>query len=142
MILKDFLAKIKIFLIKRVTELFGLIILLLSLSILISLITYSPNDPNFIIAKESQIENLLGLRGSIVSDFLFQSIGLIAYLIPITLFFSGLKVITNKESLVFIDSLFYSVIYIITGTLFFSYFKDQSFFLTVNHAQTSCIFRS
>ena len=101
MILKDFLAKIKIFLIKRVTELFGLIILLLSLSILISLITYSPNDPNFIIAKESQIENLLGLRGSIVSDFLFQSIGLIAYLIPITLFFSGLKVITYKESLVF-----------------------------------------
>ena len=132
MILKDFLAKIKIFLIKRVTELFGLIIILLSLSILISLITYSPNDPNFIITKESQIENLLGLRGSIVSDFLFQSIGLIAYLIPITLFFSGLKVITNKESLVFIDSLFYSVIYIITGTLFFSYFKDQSFFLTVN----------
>ena len=129
---KDFLLKIKEFLIKRVTELFSLIVILLSVTILISLFSYSPNDPNFIVNSNFKIVNLLGFRGSVVSDFLFQSIGLIAYLVPITIFFTGLKILINKEQLLFIDNLFYCILYIVPGTLFFSYFYDQSFLLTVN----------
>ena len=129
---KDFLLKIKEFLIKRVTELFSLIVILLSVTILISLFSYSPNDPNYIVNSNFKIVNLLGFRGSVVSDFLFQSIGLIAYLVPITIFFTGLKILINKEQLLFIDNLFYCILYIVPGTLFFSYFYDQSFLLTVN----------
>ena len=37
-------------------------------------------------SKIDEIQNILGFRGSLLSDFLFQSVGLIAYLIPFTLF--------------------------------------------------------
>ena len=129
---KDFLLKIKEFLIKRITELFSLIVILLSVTVLISLFSYSPNDPNYIVNNNLKIVNILGFRGSVVSDFLFQSIGLMAYLVPFTIFFTGLKILINKEQLLFIDNLFYCILYIIPGTLFFSYFYDQSFLLTVN----------
>ena len=128
----DFLLKTKEFLIKRLTELFGLIIIFASILILISLLSYSPNDPNFINSEIDEIQNILGFRGSILSDFIFQSVGLIGYLIPFTLFFSGTNILITKRQITFIDNLFYCILYIISGSLFFSYFYDQSFFLAVN----------
>ena len=128
----NFLTKTKGFLVRRISELLGLLIIFLSISILISLVSYSPNDPNFIISETDEIQNLLGFKGSVISDFLFQSIGLISYFIPFTLFFSGTNILFNKRQIILIDNLFFCVIYIICGTLFFAYFKDQSFFLTVN----------
>ena len=128
----NFLTRTKEFLIKRITELFGLLIIFLSLSLLIALISYSPDDPNFIINNSDQIQNLMGFKGSVVSDFLFQSIGLIAFFIPFTLFFSGTNILLKKKQIIFIDNLFFAVLYIFCGCLFLSYFKDQSFFLTIN----------
>ena len=128
----NFLRKTKEFVIKRITEFFGLIIIILSLLIFISLISYSPNDSNFIISYTNNFQNLLGFRGSVVSDFLFQSIGLMAYFIPFTLLFSGTNVLIYKKQIIFIDNLFFCILYLICGSLFFSYFKEQSFFLTVN----------
>ncbi len=87
----NFFRNTKDFLIKRITELFGLVITIFGLLILTSLLTYSPNDPNFIINDNQEIVNWLGFRGSVVSDFLFQSIGLISYLLPITFFFFRYK---------------------------------------------------
>ena len=89
----DFLINTKQFLIKRITELFGILIVLSGAIILLSLITYSPDDPNFIIGKNNDVKNILGYKGSVVSDFLFQSIGMIAFLLPFTLFFFWSKYI-------------------------------------------------
>ena len=83
----DFFTKTRNFLNRRVAELFGLCIILLGLSLLTSIATYSPNDPNFLVNNNNEIKNILGFRGSAVSDFFFQSIGLISYLIPITRIF-------------------------------------------------------
>jgi len=130
--IEQFLIKTRDFLIKRVTELISLILMISSFSILISLITYSPNDPNFIIDNTSEIQNFLGYRGSVVSDFLFQSVGLVAYLVPFTLFFSSLNMLIYKKQIVLIDSLFFCILYIVFGSLFLSYFNDQSFFLVIN----------
>ena len=129
---ENFLIKTKEFVILRITELVSLILILVSIAIFLALISYSPNDPNFIVNSSDIIKNFLGLRGSIVSDFLFQSVGLISYLIPFTLFFSGTNIFINKKYILFIDNLFFCVLYLVLGSLFFSYFKDQSFFLTVN----------
>ena len=87
--LTNFLSKTKGFLAKRVAEFFGLILMLIGILLFISILSYSPNDPNFLVNENNTIKNLLGIRGSIVSDFLFQSIGLISYIVPITFFFSG-----------------------------------------------------
>ena len=59
---------------------------MISALLLVSLITYSPEDPNFIFTESVEIKNLLGARGSYASDLFYQSIGLIALLIPITIF--------------------------------------------------------
>ena len=128
----NFLLKTKEFLINRITELLGLTIIFFSTSVLVSLMSYSPDDPNFIINEKENIKNLLGFRGSIIADFLFQSIGLIAYLVPFTLFFSGVIIFKTKNQIIIIENLFFCILYILFGCLFFSYFKDESYFLTIN----------
>ena len=104
---EHFLTKTKDFLIKRVTELIALVFMFLSISILISLLSYSPSDPNFVVENTNEIQNIFGYRGSVTSDFLFQSVGLVAYLIPFTLFFSSLNMLIYKRQVVLIDSLFF-----------------------------------
>ena len=67
------------FTIKRLAEIFGIIIFIAGLLILLALFTYSPEDPNFIFPDNTNIKNILGFQGSFISDLLFQSLGLISY---------------------------------------------------------------
>ena len=70
------------FTINRLIEILGVLITVVGLLLLIALISYSPEDPNFIFPDNLEIKNLLGIRGSYVSDIFYQSIGLISFLIP------------------------------------------------------------
>ena len=72
------------FAIRRLAEIVGIIVLLSGLLLFIALFTYSPDDPNFIFSENTVIKNILGFRGSFVSDLFFQSIGLTAYLLSLT----------------------------------------------------------
>ena len=99
---------------------------------MISLISYSPEDPNFIFPENAEIKNLLGAKGSYTSDILYQSIGLISLLIPISFFFISLSVIIDKKILYIIESLFFIILYSITGTLFFTVFHTETYWLTIN----------
>ena len=65
----NFLTKTKVFLTKRIAEFFGFIIIIFSTLLLISILSYSPNDPNFIVNDTDKIANWLGFRGSVISDF-------------------------------------------------------------------------
>ena len=85
------------FTIKRFTELFGIILSLGAILFLLSLISYSPEDPNFIFPKNTEIKNILGFQGSYISDLFFQSFGMIAYLIPITYICTGFNIFKKKE---------------------------------------------
>ena len=122
--IKFFVDKTINFLLNRLSELAGFLFLCSSILLLISLISYSPDDPNFIFSQSTKIQNLLGFKGSIVSDFLFQSVGLISYLIPLTLFFSGVNILVNKMQIVFIDNLFFCILYVIFGCLFFLFASE------------------
>ena len=75
------------FSINRLIEISGILLMLIGILLLISLVSYSPEDPNFIFPDNTKIKNLLGFQGSYISDIFFQSIGLISYLISFTLFF-------------------------------------------------------
>ena len=57
-----------IFILRRLIEILGLVVLILGFLLFISLLTYSPQDPNFIFPENTQIKNLLGYQGSYVSD--------------------------------------------------------------------------
>ena len=87
--MRELINKIGTFCVNRLAELVGIIIVLASIFILASLVTYSPEDPNFIFPENTLIKNLMGSKGSFISDLLFQSFGLVSLLIPFTFFFTG-----------------------------------------------------
>ena len=120
------------FCIKRTAELIAIALVGISIFLLVSLVSYSPEDPNFIFPENTEINNVLGFRGSFVSDLMFQSIGLIGFLLIVTLFFTGINLFINKKFILIIDNLFFSIIYLIIGSLFFSIFYENSFWLTIN----------
>ncbi len=120
------------FTIKRVIEILGSSILILGLLLFLSLFSYSPNDPNFIFPENTEINNLLGFRGSYISDLFFQSVGLIAYLISITFILTGINIFRTKNFFLLIENTFFSIFYIIFGSLFFSFFYNNSFELYIN----------
>ena len=108
------------FTIKRIAEIFGFLIFCTGTLLLISLVTYSPEDPNFIFPDNTKINNILGFQGSFISDLFFQSFGLISYLISFTLIISGINIIRVKDFFLIIENIFYTILYSILGTLFFS----------------------
>tara|TARA_Y100000591_G_scaffold314894_1_gene321928 strand:- start:30 stop:338 length:309 start_codon:yes stop_codon:yes gene_type:complete len=85
------------FAIKRLAETLGLIVFFLGLLLFISLFSYSPNDPNFIFPENTEIKNFLGFKGSFVSDLFFQSMGLVAYLLSLTLIITGINIFRIKD---------------------------------------------
>jgi S-DNA-T family DNA segregation ATPase FtsK/SpoIIIE len=120
------------FAIKRLAEIFGALIFLVSTMLLLALITYSPNDPNFIFPDNTKIENLVGFQGSFISDLLFQSVGLIAYLIPFTLMFTGINILRTKDFFLFIENIFFIILYLIFGSLFFAHYYSDAYALYIN----------
>jgi len=120
------------FTIRRFIELIGATVSLASILLLISLLSYTPEDPNFIFPENTQIKNILGFRGAFVSDFFFQSLGLISILICISLFFTGLNIARLKKFILLITNLFYIILYSLFGTLFLSLFYPDSFLLSIN----------
>ncbi len=120
------------FAIKRLAEILGLLVFFSGILLFISLLTYSPEDPNFIFPDNTKISNLLGYHGSFVSDLFFQSFGLIAYLISLTIIVSGINIFKDKEFFLIIENFFFGIIYSVFGTLFLSYFYTKGFTLYIN----------
>ncbi|MDC0372297.1 DNA translocase FtsK [Candidatus Pelagibacter ubique] len=118
--------------INRIIETAGIAFVIIGLLLLVSLITFSPDDPNFIFPDNTEIKNLLGFNGSYTADLFFQTFGLIALLIPFTLIFSGINIVLNKKIFLIFDSIFYSVLYSSFGSLFFSFFYPTAFNLYIN----------
>jgi len=118
--------------IKRLAEIFGIVIFVLGALLLIALITYSPEDPNFIFPDNKDIKNLLGFQGSFVSDLFFQSVGLTSYLISLTFILTGINIARSKKFFLLIENIFFITIYSVFGTLFFTYFYVDAFTLYIN----------
>jgi len=120
------------FAIKRLAEIFGIFIFVIGSLLFLALITYSPEDPNFVFPNNKEIENLLGFQGSFISDLFFQSVGLVSYLISLTLILTGINIFRFKEFFLLIENVFFTTVYCIFGTLFFSYFYADAFALYIN----------
>jgi len=125
--------KLNEFIIKRLIEVGGIGLVIFGFFLLASIITYSPSDPNFIYSSESvEIKNIGGFYGSVISDFLLQSVGLVSFLIALNIFYLGYRIFLKKRINNFISKIFYSLIYIIFGTSFLNIFFNESFLLIDN----------
>ncbi len=117
---------------QKLVEIFGIITFSAGILLFISLISYSPEDPNFIFQENTEMKNILGFRGSFVSDLFFQSFGLTSYLLSITFIITGINVFRKKEFFLIIENTFFAILYTIFATLFMSYFYPDTFTLYIN----------
>ena len=120
------------FTINKLIEILGITVLSIGILLFAALISYSPEDPNFIFPENTEIKNMLGFQGSYVSDLFFQSIGFIAYLIPVTFFFTGINVFRTKDFFLLIENTFFIILYLIFGSLYFGHFYKATFTLYIN----------
>ena len=67
--LKKLANIVLIFGFNRFIEIFGVCIFIMGIFLLISLNSFSPDDPNFIFSENTQIKNFFGYRGSFSADF-------------------------------------------------------------------------
>ncbi len=132
MSIKNYINKIANFTLNRVSELLGISLILMSILLFISFVSYHPEDPNFIFPEGTEIKNTLGFRGSYIADIFFQSIGLITLLIPFSLFFTGIAIAINKKLIILIESIFFIILYIFLSTLFFCVFHTETYWLILN----------
>ena len=103
----NILIKINDFVKNRLIELSGTLLVLVGIFLLVSIVSYSPSDPNFIYTPDNaEIKNFGGFYGSIISDFVLQSIGLISFFVVLNLFNWGTKLITEKNISNFIPKIF------------------------------------
>ena len=107
------------FSINRFIEIVAIGIVIIGLLLLVSLLSFSPEDPNFIFPESTKIKNLLGFQGSFTADLFFQSFGLISLLIPFSLILTGINIFINKKLFLIIESFFYTILY----SLFAMYFN-------------------
>ena len=123
---------LKAFIFNRLVEVFAIGLFLLSILLSLAVISYTPDDPNFIFSEGQKVKNLLGFNGSIISDFFFQSVGLISYFIPITIIFSAINIFFKKTPSIIVNNIFLIICYILIGTFFLSVFFTSPYFLYIN----------
>tara|TARA_B100000989_G_scaffold214547_1_gene163153 strand:- start:2648 stop:4738 length:2091 start_codon:yes stop_codon:yes gene_type:complete len=121
-----------IFTITKLIEILGIFIFCFGILLFISLISYSPSDPNFIFPKNAEIKNILGFQGSYMADLFFQSSGLVSFLIPFTFIITGINIFRKKEAFLLIENTFFITLYTLIGTLFFSFYYKNSFSFYIN----------
>ena len=130
--IKNAASLLIIFASRRLAEMFGIFVFITGILLFSALFTYSPEDPNFIFPNNTTIKNILGSRGSYVSDLFFQSIGLISYLFSLTLIVTGINIFIKKKFFLIIENLFFAVVYSMLGTLFLAHFYLDAFTLYIN----------
>lgn len=84
------------FVLRRVQELFGLLLIFLTAALGVALATWSVSDPSFNHATDAPVRNAFGAQGAIVADLVMQLIGVsaIALLAPLGLL--GWRILTHR----------------------------------------------
>jgi len=83
---------------RRLSELWGFLLSVGGLLILLSLGSYLPNDPSFntALAPGTTAHNWIGPVGAYTADALFQTLGWVAYLLPLALLVVGTRWLLAK----------------------------------------------
>ncbi|HXX82207.1 MAG TPA: DNA translocase FtsK 4TM domain-containing protein, partial [Thermodesulfovibrionales bacterium] len=78
-------------------EILGVVSILGSIYIALSLATYSKWDPSLFVSSTLPVQNYGGIVGSYLADFLVSGAGVVAVVIPIALVIYGVKKVLGKE---------------------------------------------
>jgi S-DNA-T family DNA segregation ATPase FtsK/SpoIIIE len=78
-------------------EILGVISILGSIYIALSLATYSKWDPSFFVFSTLPVENYGGIVGAYLADFLVSAAGVVAVVMPVALMIYGIKEVLGRE---------------------------------------------
>jgi len=121
------------FLKNRAIELMGLCLIFIVLLLTASFFSYSPSDPTLVYGADTiKVNNLLGVYGSIIADFLLQSLGLTSFLVLTTIGSWGINLIVKKELKKIKFKIFYLLIYISFASILIYTTYNNSFWLIDN----------
>ena len=124
------LIKINSFVKKRFIEFSGILLIIASIFLLISILSYDQGDPSLTYTPETNLlKNLGGFYGSAIADFILQSIGLVSFFIIINLFNWGFTLIKEKKIDNFITKVFFTFSYIIFGTTYLNISYNYSYWI-------------
>ena len=124
------LIKLNSFVKKRFIEFSGVLLIIASIFLLISILSYDQGDPSLTYTPETGLlKNLGGFYGSAIADFVLQSIGLVSFFIIINLFNWGFTLMKEKKIDNFITKFFFILLLVIID---FTTKKIVFNFLTLN----------
>ena len=114
----------------RINEITGILAILLSSGLLLSLVSYSPYDPSVNLATtEVQPRNWMGVPGAYIADFFLQTIGLSAFIVPFLLAaigWSRIRIALRRELW---KQVLGGILLILVICSFFELLRDQVFVL-------------
>ena len=114
----------------RINEITGILAILLSSGLLLSLGSYSPYDPSVNLATtEVQTRNWMGVPGAYIADFFLQTIGLSAFIVPFLLAaigWSRIRIALRRELW---KQVLGGILLILVICSFFELLRDQVFVL-------------
>jgi len=108
------------FIARRITDIYGVILVSIGIFLVTALYSYSTKDPSFNTSTTNEeISNLMGVKGAYISDIMLQTLGLASYLFAIAFLVWGYRVLVRREfknivfkfTLLSIASLFASIIF-------------------------------
>ncbi len=114
----------------RINEITGILAILLSSGLLLSLVSYSPYDPSVNLATtEVQTRNWMGVPGAYIADIFLQTIGLSAFIVPFLLAaigWSRIRIALRRELW---KQVLGGILLILVICSFFELLRDQVFVL-------------
>jgi len=129
----NFLNSVTNFIKKRTFELLGLVLILSSIALVISLATYAPEDPSLIYGDSNiEIKNFFGIYGSSIADFLLQSFGLVSFLLLANFLLWGYSLLIKKGIKKILLKFFFATLYLTLGSIFIYLTFNNSFWLIDN----------
>lgn len=111
----------------KTPELGGILLILLSLFLLISLVSYDSQDPSWASTSSSdaEINNYGGKAGASTAEVLLQVFGFTSLVIPVVIFYIGLQIIVPREDRRLVSKILGIVFLLfILSTLLFTLFQD------------------
>ena len=107
-------------------EIVGILLFFLLVFVLVSLVSYHPQDPSLNNATTgSQIENLFGKVGSYFADALIGLFGLGAFWVPLLLLFMSIQFFSDRPPLDFGLTLTGGLLLILTSAALLAYQQDH-----------------
>lgn len=109
----------------KYSDIAGALLMLVALFLLLSLISYNPNDPSWLTASPAgqKIHNYAGKVGASLSEVLLQLLGLISFILSFALFYIGIQtVLPQRKKGVFAQILGACVLILILSALSFIIF--------------------